>query len=173
MNQSFRRALISTVFVTVTIVACTSLIPEAAVGQQTPNLWFSPSLLVPKTPDAQVKAFIETYFATWSNKDIDGYAAHFHKDAVIMFVDNGRVQRTDRLEDFIQGQSSYLSSVQESVSERATSSKVDYDGRTGVITAEWVLEKGKRTTTGVNRFTLFRDESGTLKILTLVWSVNR
>lgn len=33
-----------------------------------------------------IKPFLESYFATWSAGDIEGYKAHFHRQAVIVMV---------------------------------------------------------------------------------------
>lgn len=117
--------------------------------------------------------FLESYFSSWSNKDIFSYESHFHKDAIVMLVNDGLIQRNDNIKDFIQGQDSFLSTVNTPVSENMTTFTVDYyEGKFANVTARWKLTVGEEIKTGVDHFTLIQDEDNNWKILVLVWYID-
>ncbi len=119
------------------------------------------------SPD--LRPFLESYFASWSKHDIEGYRAHFQEQAVILFIERGQVRQLQSLEAFIKEQANYLSTVTESVVEKMTSFTADEDNKSAMVSAQWVLIKGQQRKKGVDRFTLIRDLQGHWKIVCLVW----
>jgi len=120
-----------------------------------------------------IDLFLNSYFSTWSNKDIEAYQSHFHKDAIVMFITGDQVQRNDHIQDFIQGQATVLSNSNGILVEHMTSYTIDHlENKEAYITAQWELINGSIKKTGVDRFILIKGEDDKWKILVLIWSTN-
>ena len=136
-------------------LSCTSPTPPPQRGTQA----LSPDL----------EPFLASYFATWSAGDMRGYKGHFHKDAVITFVEDGEVKSSLRRDRFVMLQAAARSRDGTPAVERMTSFTADEDGRAATVVAQWELTKGVETSRGVDRFTLIRDERGRWRIVALVY----
>jgi ketosteroid isomerase-like protein len=121
---------------------------------------------------ADLRPFLESYFSSWSKRDIEGYKSHFHENAVIVFIENRQVRRLQSLDAFIRDQGNFLSSVTESIREQMTSFTADEDPKAATVSVQWVLTKGVKREKGVDRFTIIRDLRGDWKIVSLVWYIN-
>lgn len=122
------------------------------------------------SPD--LRPFLESYFSSWSKRDIEAYKSHFHESAVIVFIENSQVRRVQSLDAFIRDQGNFLSSVTESIGEQMTSFTADDDNKAATVSAQWVLKKGGKRQKGVDRFTIIRSLGGDWKIVSLVWYIN-
>ncbi len=121
---------------------------------------------------ADLRPFLESYFSSWSKRDIESYKSHFHEKAVIVFIEKRQVHRLQSLDAFIRDQGNFLSSVTESIREQMTSFTADEDQKAATVSVQWVLTKGVRKEKGVDRFTMIRDLRGDWKIVSLVWYIN-
>ena len=121
---------------------------------------------------AGLRPFLESYFSSWSKRDIEGYKSHFHESAVIIFIENGQVRRLQSLDAFIRDQGNFLSTVTDFIVEQMTSFSADEDKKAATVSAQWVLMKGEKRQKGVDRFTIIRNLRGEWKIVSLVWYIN-
>jgi hypothetical protein len=117
---------------------------------------------------APVKAFLNTYFSTWSAQDMDGYAACFHPNARVTFIDNAGQGRSQGLTDFIHGQKLSHSQSATPMKEVPTDMKLTGDARIAQAQVRWKLTKGSETVTGTDFFTLVKTASG-WRIMALVF----
>lgn len=117
--------------------------------------------------DQDVRAFLQTYFSTWSAKDMDGYGACFHEQARISYVHQGRPQ-TQGLTDFLHGQKLSHATASAPMTEVPTGMKILRDERTAQASVRWKLTKGADMTTGTDCFTLIKTPAG-WKIMSLVF----
>ncbi len=127
----------------------------------------------PISPD--LEPFLRSYFATWSAGEMRAYKEHFHRAAVITFVEDGDVKSSLPRDRFVMLQTASRARAKVKPVERMTSFTADEDERAATVVARWELTKGegeeKETTRGVDRFTLIRDERGRWKIAALVFYV--
>jgi hypothetical protein len=115
---------------------------------------------------AEVKQFVEGYFQSWSNRQMDAYAECFHPEAVIQFVDaNGRV-RNQTKEPFCAEQRS-VQSTSPAV-EVPTSISIRFDAKLAHAVVAWKLTQGRRVETGYDHFTLIK-LGGRWRILNLIF----
>ncbi len=127
----------------------------------------------PPTParadvSADLEPFLTSYFATWSRGDMEGYRDHFHPKAVIYLVKGGQVLSALSRDPFVDGQRASQEAGQPGV-ETMTSFRADEDRQGATVMAEWELINGDRTTVGIDRFTLIRDEEWHWKIISLTF----
>lgn len=118
---------------------------------------------------ADLEPFLTSYFGSWSAGDMDGYRDHFHPDAMIYFVEKGRVVVGLPREPFVKGQRDARASSDNPGVEKMTAFRADEDRDAATVAAEWELVEGDESTVGVDRFTLIRDEQWRWKILSLVF----
>ncbi len=115
---------------------------------------------------AEVKQFVEGYFRSWSNRQMDAYADCFHPDAVIQFVDaNGRV-RNQTKDPFCAEQRNVQSTTP--AVEVPTSIDIRFEAKLARAVVAWKLTQGRRVETGYDHFTLIK-LNGKWRILTLVF----
>ena len=117
--------------------------------------------------DADIRAFLTRYFATWSAQDMDGYGACFHDQARISFVQQG-VPQTQGRTDFLHGQKLGHATASSPMTEAPTDMKILHDDRTAQASVRWKLTKGGEITTGTDCFTLIKTPDG-WKIISLVF----
>lgn len=120
---------------------------------------------------ADLEPFLTSYFSSWSHGDMEGYAGHFHEDAVIMFVSDGEVRARMPLEPFIEDQARMQRDEEARAAERMTRFRADEDEQAATVTVDWLLERGEGQERGVDRFTLIRDAERHWKIAALVFYV--
>jgi hypothetical protein len=119
------------------------------------------------TEQAEVRRFIESYFSTWSAANMDAYSAHFSPSATVTLIEQGAVRWMMPLAPFIESQKRAVTS--EKMTERMTSFDVHLDDAAASVTVDWTLETANETTTGVDRFILFKDTTGHWRIQALVF----
>lgn len=117
--------------------------------------------------DAEVREFLTHYFATWSAKDMDGYAACFHEQARVSFIHQG-MPHTQGLTDFLHGQKLSHTAAASPMTEVPTGMKILRDERTAQASVRWKLTKGTEITTGTDCFTLIKTAEG-WKIMSLLF----
>ncbi len=118
--------------------------------------------------DAAVRAFLQSYFSTWSVREMESYGACFHPDARITYVAKGGTPHTDGLTDFLHGQKLAHAQSKVAMSESPTEMKITYDDRVTAAVVRWKLTKGPEIVTGTDVFTLVKTEKG-WKIMSLVF----
>lgn len=125
---------------------------------------------VPPTPaGADLKPFLESYFATWSDGDMDAWRSHFAPQAHIVNVKDGKVVYSGGRDGFVKAQTIMLARSNEARTERMTSFSAEEDASAATVTAGWLLERGDERIEGVDRFILMRDAAGEWKIVSLVF----
>jgi 2-C-methyl-D-erythritol 4-phosphate cytidylyltransferase len=101
------------------------------------------------------------------------YGDHFHRKAVISFVNDGKVDSSFPRDRFVMLQTAARARAKGKSVERMTSFTADEDGVAATVVAQWELTKetgdGKKVERGVDRFTLMRDERGKWKIVALIF----
>jgi hypothetical protein len=114
-----------------------------------------------------VKAFLDHYFSTWSNGDLDAYKKCFHPKATIAFLDRTNTPRASfSLDVFIQTQIEAQRKSAVKMREIPLDKRIIIDGKLGQATVRWKLFKGAQTVTGIDLFTLI-SIAGEWKILHL------
>lgn len=124
------------------------------------SLWLTSCSPAAHVEEAPVKAFLNTYFATWSAQDMDGYGACFHPSARVTFVDKDGQSMTQGLTDFLHGQKLSHSQSPEPMKEVPTDMKLAGDARISQAQVRWKLTKGTETVTGTDFFTLVKTPIG-------------
>jgi ketosteroid isomerase-like protein len=123
------------------------------------------------SPD--LEQFLRTYFSSWSAGDMAAYADHFHPDATIVAIGDGRVTSSLRRDRFVAGQADLRARSPNQARERMLSFTAREDATAATVVAQWELTGSSRDPTGVilgvNRFTLMRDERGAWRIIALVF----
>ena len=114
-----------------------------------------------------MRSFLERYFATWSAKDMDGYASCFHQQARVTFLQNGAPQ-SQGLTDFLHGQKMSHAGSTTPMTEVPTDMQILMDDRTAQAQVRWKLTQGTRVVTGTDCFTLVKTPDG-WKIASLVF----
>ena len=126
-----------------------------------------PQAPAPHAEEPQVRSFLERYFATWSAKDMDGYASCFHQQARVTFLQNGAPQ-SQGLTDFLHGQKMSHAGSTTPMTEVPTDMQILMDDRTAQAQVRWKLTQGTRVVTGTDCFTLVKTPDG-WKIASLVF----
>jgi len=116
---------------------------------------------------SDVEDFIKEYFDIWSSGDMEQYRLMFHENARIMMSINGRIYLSLGRDEFVDMQAREL--ARRSMIEHMTDLKVHVDSRAATATAAWLLDDQGTFTTGIDRFTLIRDEQGNWKIIFLLF----
>jgi len=120
-------------------------------------------------PDAEISAFLNKYFATWSAHDIEAYGRCFDVDATIQFLrPDGRL-KIHGLRDFLATQRRAQAANPHS-RETATSVRIERKGDVATAFVRWRLEAGGRIVTGTDCFLLARRKGEWLVTALLVKS---
>jgi ketosteroid isomerase-like protein len=107
--------------------------------------------------EADIRAFIQRYFSTWSAKDIAGYGACFQENATIAFVD----QISDEpvvldLKNFLESQRKAHETADVPMTETSESVSVQLHGRVAHVQVRWVLKKDGSDVRGWDFYTLVK-----------------
>lgn len=136
---------------------------------------FAPTLLAQAPPmaeeaedkrTAEVKKFVENYFSTWSNNDMDGYADCFLNDAVIQFIDPRGQLHSQGKRSFIAEQRAVQS--KDPGLEVPVTVEVKFEPNLARAIVYWKLTMGKKVDFGYDHFTLAKQD-GKWKIVNLVF----
>jgi hypothetical protein len=147
-------------------IVCLTL---SAVGCGNSRPAQEPPQTVEAEHSADLEPFLRSYFETWSRGDMEGYRDHFHEQAMIYLVKNGRVLVAMPRDPFVDGQEAARSSSEAPGVETMTSFTADEDRHAATVNAQWELIEGEERTVGVDRFTLIRDHQWSWKIVALVY----
>ena len=123
----------------------------------------------PSTPELAVRAFLESYFSTWSKQDMEGYGRHFHESARVTYVDNKGQSHTDGLSDFLFGQKMGHQTSPEPMKEVPEQMSIQMHDHVVQAQVKWRLTKGATVVTGTDFFTLIRTGEG-WRIINLVFN---
>jgi hypothetical protein len=148
--------LASVVVVCLILVSCGG----AGAGGKTPT--------GPHPDEANIHKFLNTYFSTWSAKDMDGYGACFHPQARVLMLDSDDKVTSQGLTDFLHGQKMAHQLSKESMVEKPLEMRLQGDMRAVQAEVTWVLTKGNSEVRGTDFFTLKREGNG-WKIVALVF----
>lgn len=118
----------------------------------------------------EIRAFLESYFSTWSARDLNAYKSHFHADAHIFYISSKpyTINSLD-LNSFIAQQSFAQVSSPEPMYEKMTNFTANADPKAASVSVQWELHKGSVVTTGTDRFILYREPAGNWKIMALLF----
>jgi hypothetical protein len=117
--------------------------------------------------EESIKAFLDQYFSSWSNGDMDAYKDCFHPKATVVILDRANApQASYPLDAFIRTQEQAHQESLVKMREIPLDKQITTDDNVSQATVRWKLFKGDRTVTGVDLFTLVLT-SGEWKILHL------
>ncbi len=115
-----------------------------------------------------IKAFLDHYFSSWSNGDMDAYKNCFHPKATIVFLDQANAPHAfPSIEVFIRTQEEAHQKSLVKMREIPMEKRITIAGKASQATVRWKLFKGLQTVTGTDLFTLVLT-AGEWKILHLV-----
>ncbi|WP_372366563.1 nuclear transport factor 2 family protein [Candidatus Uabimicrobium sp. HlEnr_7] len=117
-----------------------------------------------------IEPFLNKYFTSWSNNNMQVYSSLFHEKAVIIYIKNGTINKKQNLNTFVKGQSTYLAKEVGNVRETMTSFTAKEDKKSASVVVKWLFEeKGHPPETGIDHFLLIRNKEKQWKIASLVW----
>ena len=117
--------------------------------------------------DAEVRTFLEHYFSTWSDQDMDAYGKCFSDQARISFIDRGQVMSQGTI-DFLHGQRMAHQQSSVRMNEKPLEMKIQGDDHVKQAAVTWVLKKEGGEQHGTDFFTLQHD-GNQWKIVALVF----
>lgn len=118
---------------------------------------------------AELDAFLTNYFRTWSEGDMAGYRTHFHSQARVIYVDDGKVDHVLDAEAFFRQQERFIKESNGLVEEHRIDSVVQEGPLGASAVVHWKLSEDGRVTTGIDRFTIIRTDEGAWKIISLTY----
>jgi len=116
----------------------------------------------------EVKEFIENYFRTWSEQDMNGYDGCFLTDACIQFIDPRGALKTTGRARFVAEQREFHRTSRVRTIEVPETIEVRFEGRLANAIAFWKLTSGSRIQKGYDHFTLMKQD-GRWRIINLVF----
>jgi ketosteroid isomerase-like protein len=117
-----------------------------------------------RTPE--VKQFVEHYFSTWSNVEMDAYADCFLNDAVVQFIDPRGQLHSQGKKAFIAEQRAVQS--RNAGKETPETIEITFEPNLARAVVFWKLTMKGRVDYGYDHFTLARQD-GKWKIVNLVF----
>jgi hypothetical protein len=118
--------------------------------------------------ERDVKAFIEHYFKSWSDQDMDAYDDCFLTDACIQYIDpQGQLFTTPRQRFVASQRQVHRQSTVRSI-EVPESIEVRFEQKIARVVAYWRLNAGQRVQKGYDHFTL-KQERGKWRIVNLLF----
>jgi hypothetical protein len=99
---------------------------------------------------------------------MDGYAACFHPQARVSYIQNGAPQ-TQGVTDFLHGQTMSHATAREPMIEVPLEMRILMDDRAAQAYVRWRLTQGSRVVTGTDCFTLIQKPQGGWAIISLVF----
>jgi hypothetical protein len=127
------------------------------------------SSFVNKAPDEpSLHQFIEKYFTTWSNKNMEAYAACFDPSATIYLIENSEVARQQNFKEFLEGQKIAHRAALYPLEEHAEDIDFFITGNMAYVRVLWKLTAGNRVSKGYDHFVISKTPAG-WKIITLIF----
>ncbi|APW63488.1 nuclear transport factor 2 family protein [Paludisphaera borealis] len=118
--------------------------------------------------EQDVKSFIEHYFKSWSDQDMDAYDDCFMADACIQYIDTqGQLFTTPR-QRFVAGQREVHRRSSVRSIEVPESIEIRFEQKIARVVAYWRLNAGARVQKGYDHFTL-KQERGKWRIVNLLF----
>jgi pyroglutamyl-peptidase len=139
-----------------------ALAAVAAVAVQPPT---SPAAAA---REKEVKAFIEHYFKSWSDQDMDAYDDCFMSDACIQYIDDNGQLFTSPRQRFVASQREVHRRSSTRSIEVPESIEVRFEQKLARVVAYWRLNAGARVQKGYDHFTL-KQERGRWRIVNLLF----
>lgn len=118
--------------------------------------------------EGEVRAALVKYFAVWSSQDMEAYAACFHPQARVFFLDKSGRVTGQGLTDFVHGQRMAHAQSPVAMREEPVEMKFLIDDTAAQAQVTWRLVKGTQEERGTDLFTLKR-EGNDWKIVSLVF----
>jgi len=141
--------------------------PQAVAAVSAVAVQASPAPAV-TAREKDVKAFIEHYFKSWSDQDMDAYDDCFMTDACIQYIDEQGQLFTSPRQRFVASQrEAHRRSSSRSI-EVPESIEVRFEQKIARVVAYWRLNAGSRVQKGYDHFTL-RNERGRWRIVNLLF----
>ena len=145
-----RRSLFS--LASIVMSACHSATPTASPPEISPR-------------EAEVRKFINSYFESWSTRDLAAYGRTFHQRARIWFTDQGPMEKAP----FLESQRQAHASSPHPLKEVPLSTEVTIKGNLAHVNVYWELDRGTDRVRGHDFFTLVFAE-GRWQIIALVFN---
>jgi len=128
----------------------------------------SPSTATSHPDDKAIRGFVERYFSTWSAQDMEAYGALFDDKARIYFLEKNGSISSEGKTDFLHSQKMAHSQSKVPMIEVPLEMKIIGDMRACQVEVKWKLTAGERLVTGLDYFTLKKDNDG-WKIVSLLF----
>jgi pyroglutamyl-peptidase len=136
-------------------VVRTSLVQSQAAKDDDPRL-------------AEIRAFVERYFRSWSDQDMDAYDSCFLPEAFVQFIDDRGAVSTTAKRQFVAQQREVHRRAEVRNVEVPESVDVRMEGKLAHAVVFWKLTSGAKIQKGYDHFTLLRRE-GRWRIVNLVF----
>jgi pyroglutamyl-peptidase len=108
--------------------------------------------------EEEVREFIDRYFLTWSNQDMQRYGQCFMPQAAIQLIDPNGQLTTMPLAPFLRSQQESHRRAVNRMTETPESVEVRFDANLAHALVYWKLVDGDRTEYGYDHFTLMRSD---------------
>lgn len=115
--------------------------------------------------EAEVRKFINTYFESWSTRDLKTYGECFHARSRVWFTDQGPMEKAP----FLESQRQAHASSPYPLKEVPLSTDVTIKGDLAHVNVYWELDRGNGRVRGHDFFTLVFAE-GHWQIIALVFN---
>jgi hypothetical protein len=122
--------------------------------------------------EREVEQLIQRYFRTWSDQDMEGYAATFMDNACVQFLDAEGRLTTFSLAPFLAGQRDAHRTARHRQIEVPVSTDIRFEAELARAVVYWKLTAGPRTHYGYDHFTLVKS-GGQWRIANLLFYVTR
>jgi hypothetical protein len=128
----------------------------------------SPQTAQPATPsprEAEVRKFINTYFESWSTRDLKTYGECFHARSRVWFTDQGPMEKAP----FLESQRQAHATSPHPLKEVPLATEVTIKGDLAHVNVYWELDRGTGRVRGYDFFTLVFAQ-GRWQIIALVFN---
>jgi pyrrolidone-carboxylate peptidase len=118
--------------------------------------------------EQEVREFIDRYFLTWSNQDMERYGQCFMPQAAIQIIDDNGQLTTVPLAPFLRSQQESHRRAANRMTETPESVEIRFEAKLAHALVYWKLVDGQRTEYGYDHFTLMRS-NGQWRIAHLIF----
>jgi hypothetical protein len=134
------------------IVVAAALALSACKPGATPTVAPTPP---PSPREPEIRKFINTYFESWSARDMATYGRTFHSRARVWFTDEGPMEK----EPFLESQRKAHASSTYPMKEVPLTTEITVKGDLAHVIVYWELDRGTERVRGYDFFTLVFVES--------------